>query len=893
MGDHYDNFYYSHYGPSHQRYDRDQPVWGELFRSIADRIAREIAPSTVLDAGCAKGFLVEALRDRGIEAYGIDVSEHAIASVREDIRPHCWAGSLSEPLPQRYGLITCIEVLEHIPVESIDSVVANLCDHTDDILMSSTPDEYADPTHLNVRPAEYWVEIFGRHGFHHDLLYDPSFIQPWAMRLRRMRDPAPRVFADYEREVQRLRTEVRERTAVILQQRDDLAEQARLVSGESGHGYESQIAQLRTEVSRLEEGLHASEARNATLSDEVAGLQALADSVTVRRALQVRERAFRLMPEGTRRYRWLQSAIHGVRRSPAAEPAPPVPDASTAAPAVATPETPAEAAPADTRYEQWIAENEPSTTELVRLRLEALTWPDRPLFSIVMPVYDAEPEWLEAAIRSVLDQSYDRWELCIADDASTAAHVRPLLERHSAEEPRIKVTFRDENGGISAASNSALALATGDMVGFLDHDDILRPHALVSMARALRAHPNAGLVYSDEDKLLPDGRRGDVFFKPDWSPDLLLTTNYMCHFSVIRRDLVERVGGLRTGFEGSQDYDLFLRTVDTGCEVRHVADVLYTWRQVAGSAALSPEAKTYAYEAGLHSLQDSLERRDVDAHVEPSPALGWYFVRYTIPRNAGVTIVIATRDRADLVRRSLQSIAETTHGRQPGILIVDTGSSDPETLAFLARVEHRVLTHPATTNHSRVVNSAVRATTTPCVMLLDEGVEALEEGWLDAMLEQAMRAEVGVVGGRLRYADRVTQHEGIATGYAGATAADVDFGGYFALGDAVRDCSAITGASMMIQRSAFDQVGGFDEGLRAAYNDVDFCLRVRAAGYRVVYTPLAGFAQRESSTRAGLDPEFDEQLFRQRWDRDGRLQDPYVSRHVETFKPLRFRVRGS
>ena len=890
MGDHYDNFYYNHYGPAHQRYDRDQPVWGELFRSIADRIAREIAPATVLDAGCAKGFLVEALRDRGIEAFGIDVSEHAIASVRDDIRPHCWAGSLSDPLPQKYDLITCIEVLEHIPVESIDAVVANLCEHTDDVLMSSTPDEYADPTHLNVRPAEYWVEIFGRHGFHHDLLYDPSFIQPWAMRLRRMRDPAPRVLADYEREVQRLRTEVRERTAVILQQRDDLAEQARLVSGDARHGFEAEVAQLRAEVGRLEEGLRASEISNARLTDEVTNLRALADSVTVRRAMEIRQRALRILPPGSRRGRALESVLHGWRREPREEPAEAVVEVAT--PPAPVEDAPADESPPDTRYDEWIAENEPTGTELIRLRLEALTWADRPTFSIAMPVYNSEPEWLEAAITSVLDQSYDRWELCIADDASPAAHVRPLLEEFAARDARIKLVFRDENGGIAAASNSALSLATGDVVGFLDHDDLLRPHALVSMARTLRAHPRAGLVYSDEDKLLPDGRRGDVFFKPDWSPDLLTTTNYICHFTVVRRELLERVGGFRTGFEGSQDYDLFLRIVDTGCEVRHVRDVLYTWRQTPGSAALTAEAKTYAYESGLRSLQDSIERRGIDAHIEPSAQLGWYFMRYGVPRGAGATIVIATRDRPDLVRTSLRSIAETTRGSHAGILLVNAGATDSETLGFFAQTEHRVLTHPATTNQSRIVNAAVRAATTDCVVLLDEGVEALAEGWFEAMLEQAMRAEVGVVGARLGYADRAAQHEGIAAGYAGALASNVDFGGYFRLGDAVRNTSAVTGECMMVRRSVFNEVGGFDEGLRSAYNDVDYCFRVAAAGYRVIYTPLARFARAESAAPEGIDPEFDEQLFRQRWAKDGPAGDPYVSPHVDTFIPLTFRVRG-
>ena len=888
-GDHYDDFYYTHYGPAQERYDRDEPRWGELFRNMADRIAREIAPATVLDAGCAKGFLVEALRDRGIEAFGIDVSEHAIESVREDIRPHCSAGSLSDPLPQRYDLITCIEVLEHIPVESVDSVVANLCEHTDDVLMSSTPDEFGDPTHLNVRPAEYWIEIFGRHDFHHDLLYDPSFIQPWAMRLRRNRDPAPRIFAEYEREVQRLRAEVRDRTALILQQRDELAEKEheveRLHTEQGRSELEVRVAHLTEEVSRLEDGLLASEQGNAELTQHVINLQALVHSTTVRGAVHLRDMAFRVMPKETRRGRVMVRTAHGLRRlarDGTREFSADLRSRMTGSGARARDET---------LYPQWVAQNEPTGSELTRLRLEALSFSDRPTFSIVMPVYNSEPEWLDAAICSMLDQAYDRWELCIADDASSAAHVRPLLEAFAARDQRIKVTFREQNGGIAAASNSALSLATGDVVGFLDHDDVLRPHALATMARALREHPSAGFIYSDEDKLLPDGRRGEPFLKPDWSPDLMLSSNYVCHFAVVRRDLVEKVGGFRPAYDGSQDYDLFLRVVDTGCDVHHVPMVLYSWRQVVGSAALSTAAKPYAYEAALRSLQDSLQRRGVAGHIEPGAQLGWYFARYEVPKDAEVTIVIPTRDRADLLRRCLQSIAATTKGSHPAILLVDNGSTDPDTVGFLAGTEHRVLRHPGAFNYSRIINAAVRATETPAVLLLNNDVEALHQGWLDAMLEQVMRPEVGAVGGRLRYPDGRVQHEGITVGYQHTAASNIDFGGYFGLGDAIRDCAAVTGACMMVRRSVFDEVGGFDETMRVAFNDVDFCLRVSKAGYRIIYTPLATLVHEESATRGRLHPIADEQLFRRRWDHDETLRDPYINANIAELAPLRLRVR--
>ena len=874
----YDEYYYSAYGAAHAPYGRDDPRWMAFFRNIAERIDREIAPRTVLDAGCAKGFLVENLRDRGIEAYGVDISEHAIGEVRDDIRPHCWVGSLTDPLTRHYDLIVSIEVLEHVPVESIDDVVANLCAHTDDIVMSTTPDEYADPTHLNVRPAEYWIELFGHHGFHHDLQYDPSYIAPWALRMRRIRDAAPRIFAGYEREVYRLRAELRERIGMEMQQRNDLAEQAARIQELSGAEQQRLVQQLTADVRRLEEALLASDQRYDELSEMLDRYLAFAGSLAGRSASKLQRTVTAMMPKGTRRGRALRRTTRTVRLL--IDQGPKGVREARRQPAVETDPT---------GYQRWLQLHEPTPDQLTRTRLALMSWQDRPTFSVIMPVYNTDPALLEEAVQSVRDQAYDRWELCIADDASPAPHIRPLLERF-ATDPRIKVAFREENGGIAAGSNTALGLATGEFVALLDHDDVLRPHALASMAGALREHPDAGFVYSDEDKLRPDGSRAEVAFKPGWSPDLMFSGNYVCHFSVIRRELVERVGGFRPGYDGSQDYDLFLRVIDTGCEVQHVAEVLYSWRQIEGSAALSTTAKPYAYEAALRALRDSFARRNVAGHVEPGASLGWYYAHYDVPKDTDVTIVIPTRDRVDLMRRCLASLANTTAGAPAGILIVDNGSTDAATVDFLNATEHRVLRHPGPFNFSRIVNEAVRATDTTCVLLLNNDIEALEPGWIQAMLEQTMRPEVGAVGARLKFPDGHAQHEGVIVGYRDGAASNVDYGGYMTLGAAIRDVSAVTGACMMFRRSVFDEMEGFDERLRVALNDVDFCLRLRAAGYRVIYTPLATLLHEQSASRGRLHPMDDEKLFREIWERDGALSDPYFSPHIEQLAPLRIRL---
>jgi len=525
----------------------------------------------------------------------------------------------------------------------------------------------------------------------------------------------------------------------------------------------------------------------------------------------------------------------------------------------------------DDDYQSWLKAHEPGQRRLMGMAEESRRWPDRPLISVIMPVFNPEPSWLRAAVDSVRSQAYDRWELCVADDASFRPHVAELLRRYAAEDPRVKVVYRKENGGIAAASNSALELAEGEFVALLDHDDVLRPHALFRAAAYIRDHPDTDIVYSDEDKILVNGSRGQPFFKPDWSPDGLLAQNYMCHLAVLRRSLVMKIGAFRRGYDGSQDHDLLLRATERAGHIGHIPDVLYSWRQVPGSAALSSDAKPRAREAGKRAVEDALARRGVKGHVEQGAVPGCYDVRYELDGHPRVEVVIPTRDRLDLLRQCIAEIETRSTYPNVGIVIVDNDSQAPETLRYLESTRHQVVRAPGSFNFSRVINIGVRASTAPYVLLLNNDAFVRVPDWLERLLEHCQRKEVGAVGCQLRYPNGELQHCGVGLGHGQiAFNLHVDRPG-------VRNVSAVTAACMMLRREVFDEVGGFDERFAISFNDVDLCLRIRERGYRIVYNPHVWLEHDESASRGRLHPDVDIAKFRERWGTEYTLSDPYIN----------------
>ena len=487
----------------------------------------------------------------------------------------------------------------------------------------------------------------------------------------------------------------------------------------------------------------------------------------------------------------------------------------------------------------------------------------QPLISVVMPVFNPDVRFLRAAIESVKRQVYERWELCIADDASTDPAVRPWLEEVADSDPRIKVAFRETNGHISAASNSALALATGEWCALLDHDDELAEKALAIVALDIDAHRDAALIYSDEDKIDENGARSDAFFKTDWSPELFLGQNYINHLGAYRTDLLREIGGFREGFEGSQDYDLALRCIErlAPAQIRHVPQVLYHWRTAAGSLAAVVDAKPYAREAARRALADHLRRCKIGGRVEACPENAEsHRVVYALPDPPPlVSVIIATRDQAALLEQCIRSLRDRTDYTNLEILIVNNGSQEHATFDLFDTLKRdagvRVIDDDRPFNFSRLNNEAARVANGEVLAFLNNDVEADEPGWLTEMVSHVVRPEVGAVGARLWFPDGTLQHGGVVLGLGGV-AGHVHAGnprghpGYFNRAWLQGNYSAVTGACMLVRRSVFEELGGFNEHeLTVNFNDIDFCLRLRARGLQVVWTPYANLIHHESASR--------------------------------------------
>jgi len=515
-------------------------------------------------------------------------------------------------------------------------------------------------------------------------------------------------------------------------------------------------------------------------------------------------------------------------------------------------------------YQDWIARFDTLTPAArVGLRRELRLLPRQPLLSIILPVYNPDLKYLEAAVDSARQQIYERWELCIADDASTDARVRPFLEKLAGSDARIKLTFRERNGHISACSNSALELATGEWCVLLDQDDAFAENALALVALEIGRHPDAGLIYSDEDKIDEGGLRSNPFFKPDWNPELFLGQNYINHLGCYRADRLREVGGFREGFEGSQDYDLALGCVERlGPEqVRHIPRILYHWRMITGSLAAMVDAKPYAREAARRAIADHARRRGMPGTVTACPENNesHRFI-HALPQPAPlVSIIIPTRDRVRLLKRCIESIRTVTNYEPFEIVVVDNGSVEPETLTFLREGEAdnsiRVLVEAGPFNYSRLNNRAATKARGEILVFLNNDTEIDDPTWLTEMVSHAARAKVGAVGARLWYPDGTLQHGGVILGLGGVAGhafPHIPHGhpGYFNRAMLQQNCSAVTGACMAIRKVVFEELGGFDEeNLGVSFNDIDLCLRLTQRGYRIVWTPYANLIHHESASR--------------------------------------------
>jgi O-antigen biosynthesis protein len=523
-----------------------------------------------------------------------------------------------------------------------------------------------------------------------------------------------------------------------------------------------------------------------------------------------------------------------------------------------------------------------------------------PRFSILTPVYETPAGVLERMLRSVRRQSFGDWELCLVDDGSQQPRVRAILDEASRGDPRIHVSYAEENRGIVPTSNAALAMARGEFVALLDHDDMLHPDALAHVAAALDASPEADYAYTDEDKVDLAGRHSSPFFKPDWSPERMRTQMYSCHLSVLRRALVEEVGGFDPAFEGSQDWDLVLKVTERARAVVHVPRVLYHWRMLENSAAASGEAKPYAAEAGVRAVQAHCDRIGLEARVELDPVdPGILHLEPQLKDEPLVSIVIPTNgqrreirfEQVVLVLNCVRSIVERSSYENYEIVCVVDAGTDPAVLDELREIAGRrlrLVEFSGPFDFSAKVNSGAVRSAGEHLLLLNDDIEVTTPNWIERMVMYSAQAGIGAVGGRLLWGDTRIQHVGVA--YEGALphhhyrGFSEGFSGYANAVRIARDCLTVTAACLMTRRDVFERVGGFTSTFPVNFNDVDYCLKTHVDGLRIVYDPDLVMYHFESSSRDAVVERWEVEQLLARW---GHVTaaDPFVSPHTRNGLP--------
>jgi GT2 family glycosyltransferase len=526
-------------------------------------------------------------------------------------------------------------------------------------------------------------------------------------------------------------------------------------------------------------------------------------------------------------------------------------------------------APAN-EYQEWFEAHRMKRADFARLREESRIFDYQPCISIVTPVFNTPLAWLEECAQSVLNQVYEKWEWLLIDDNSSDPELLKFLPELAARDERIVLKRIERRGGISAASNRGLELAKGDWIGFVDHDDVLEPDAVFQHVKWLQDHRDADLIYSDEDKLTEEGLDAPIF-KPDWSPDYFLSCNYICHFTIIRAEVLKQVGGFRSEFDGAQDYDLFLRIIDRSTRIDHIPRVLYHWRRSPASTADNIRRKPGSLETGRLALEAHLDRQAIRGHVTVDWRTHAYWIKRDLAEAKPISIIIPMRDRVELLERCIESITRETSYAPYEIVIVDNDSQTEEARRFLSTTKHRVLPYSGPFNFSAMNNFAAEQTESPWLLFLNNDTEVINGDWLTIMAEHIQRPEVGAVGPRLLYPDDTVQHGGVVLGVGGI--AEHAFRGFPAEAPGVcrqlqvtRNYSAVTGACLLTRRDVFNKVRGFDEErLPVTFSDIDLCLKIRRAGYLIVYTPFARLYHHESGTRRRSVEPMETGVMRERW----------------------------
>lgn len=532
-------------------------------------------------------------------------------------------------------------------------------------------------------------------------------------------------------------------------------------------------------------------------------------------------------------------------------------------------------------YHKWIVENEK------RALNETYDLKEEPLISIVVPLYNTKKVFFKKMVNSVLNQTYKNWELCLVDDGSLNFSLEYLKKNN-----KVKYLKRDENGGIAVATNQAISMATGDYIAFLDHDDTLSPNAILEVVKAINLNSNIKLLYSDEDKIKESGKYYSPHFKSNWNRDMFFSQNYINHLVVIEKGIVSKVGGIRDGFNGSQDYDLLLRVLNhiENNQIFHIPKILYHWRATKNSTAYSHLAKIETTDMGIKALKDYFKE---SANVKKGFLPNTYKIEYPIRNKPLVSIIIPTKDKLDLLKTSIESIFDKTVYKNYEILIIDNQSKKEETINYFREIEKRdrvkVIEYNKPFNYSAINNFASKKAKGEILLFLNNDTKIINKGWITEMLQHSLREDIGIVGAKLYYEDKTIQHAGVILGIGGVAGHSHKYykfneHGYFSRLKIIQNYSALTGACIMVRREVFNEVGGFEERLKVAFNDIDFCLKVREKGYRNLWTPYAQLYHFESKTREKDKkscPRFKEEInfMKSTW-KDKLKNDPYYNQNL-------------
>ena len=547
----------------------------------------------------------------------------------------------------------------------------------------------------------------------------------------------------------------------------------------------------------------------------------------------------------------------------------------------------------EVEYQEWYEKNKPSEEELARQRKKK--WKDPVVISVLVPAYRTPEFFLKQMMESVLLQTYPYLELCIADGSGTDDSVEKVVKEYQKKDPRVRYRRLEKNEGIAGNTNAAIEMATGEYLALFDHDDLLSPNALFEVASAIEKE-KADVIYTDEDKVTSDLKEHfQPHFKPDFNPDLLCANNYICHLFVVKRSLALKLGGQDPAYDGAQDYDFIFRCTENAEKIVHVAKILYHWRVHQASTADNPSSKLYAFDAGKRAIEAHLARIGAKAEVSHTKDLGFYRVKYQVQGNPMVSIVIPNKDEKETLKKCLESIWKKTSYPNYEIILVENNSTTQEIRDYYKELDGkervRVVYWEKEFNYSAINNFGVSYAKGEYILCLNNDITVISPDWLEELLANCQRPEVGIVGARRYYPDNTIQHAGIVLGMGGCAGSLFvglarSRGGYLHKAALQQDLSAVTAACFMVKKEVFEKVGGFEEKLAVAFNDVDFCLKVRHAGYLVVYDPYAELYHHESKTRGYENTEAKKRRFQEEieymrchWMPDI-LRDPYYNENL-------------